>query len=250
MENQNNRDLYAKMEAEQEAYRAELLAMPPEKILNHTWEYTAREDIMDAVYNEVLPENQVRALLKSPSPLADVLKEYRDLDVSNDDILAAVENAANLHLEPPLYLNSADFASRHGELEAYAASWKANEACVYQIEKAIDCNYHDNHFEVRTAMETVLKKCRPERVQLVLANQVKSFSWDKRYSSQNRVWANTIDTTALDLCGPKVYMNVHPGLVDMFISAFRREVMEQGKAQKTAAPAQRKPPERSDDFEL
>lgn len=39
-----NTALYEKMFAEQEKYRAWLLSQPPEEILNHTYEYTMRED--------------------------------------------------------------------------------------------------------------------------------------------------------------------------------------------------------------
>ncbi len=41
-----NTALYEKMFAEQEKYRAWLLSQPPEEILNHTYEYTMREDIL------------------------------------------------------------------------------------------------------------------------------------------------------------------------------------------------------------
>ena len=47
-----NTALYEKMFSEQETYRAWLLAQPPEEILNHTYEYTVREDIlMSLEYN-------------------------------------------------------------------------------------------------------------------------------------------------------------------------------------------------------
>ena len=41
-----NTALYEKMFSEQETYRAWLLTQPPEEILNHTYEYTVREDIL------------------------------------------------------------------------------------------------------------------------------------------------------------------------------------------------------------
>lgn len=65
-----NTALYEKMFSEQETYRAWLLAQPPEEILNHTYEYTVREDILMSLEYNSLPNTQVRALLKSPSPLA------------------------------------------------------------------------------------------------------------------------------------------------------------------------------------
>ena len=61
MSNQElNTALYEKMFAEQEIYRKWLLTQPPEKILNHTYEYTVREDILpkqEAIWagvNEIL----------------------------------------------------------------------------------------------------------------------------------------------------------------------------------------------------
>ena len=42
-------ELYEKMRAEQEQYRNYLLGQRPEEILNHTWEYTMREDMVMAM---------------------------------------------------------------------------------------------------------------------------------------------------------------------------------------------------------
>lgn len=61
-----NTALYEKMFSEQETYRAWLLALPPEEILNHTYEYTVREDILMSLEYNSLPNTQVQALLKSP----------------------------------------------------------------------------------------------------------------------------------------------------------------------------------------
>ena len=71
-----NTALYEKMFSEQETYRAWLLAQPPEEILNHTYEYTVREDILMSLEYNSLPNTQVQALLKSPSPLADVFAAW------------------------------------------------------------------------------------------------------------------------------------------------------------------------------
>ena len=61
-----NTALYEKMFAEQESYRAWLLSQTPEEILNHTYEYTVREDILMSLEYHDLPDGQARALLKSP----------------------------------------------------------------------------------------------------------------------------------------------------------------------------------------
>ena len=41
-----NARLYEKMKAEQDKYRDRLLHQEPSEILNHTYEYTMREDIV------------------------------------------------------------------------------------------------------------------------------------------------------------------------------------------------------------
>ena len=49
MSNELNTQLYEKMEAEQQHYREWLLSQPPNEILNHTYEYTMRQDILMAM---------------------------------------------------------------------------------------------------------------------------------------------------------------------------------------------------------
>lgn len=74
------------MFAEQETYREWLLSQPSEEILNYTYEYTVREDIILSMeYNDLL-DGQVKALLKSPSPLADVFRdwEHKETDYMED----------------------------------------------------------------------------------------------------------------------------------------------------------------------
>lgn len=53
-----NKALYQKMFAEQETYREWLLSRPSEEILNHTYEYTVREDIWQTVADRAKSEVQ------------------------------------------------------------------------------------------------------------------------------------------------------------------------------------------------
>lgn len=69
--------LYDKMKAEQDKYRDWLLSQLPEEILNHTYEYTMREDIVMCMEELELSPKQAKALLRSPCPLDDVYKELR-----------------------------------------------------------------------------------------------------------------------------------------------------------------------------
>ena len=72
--------LCEKMRVEQSAYCLWLTAQPPEEILHHAYEYSVREDIILATEEMNLTPAQVRALLKSPAPLADVYKDFSKLE--------------------------------------------------------------------------------------------------------------------------------------------------------------------------
>ena len=88
--------LYEKMKAEQDKYRDWLLAQEPAKLLNHAYEYTIREDIVMAMEELELTPKQAKALLKSPCPLDDVYKEFRDREVEHmDNIRDSIETRAD-----------------------------------------------------------------------------------------------------------------------------------------------------------
>ena len=84
---QLNTALYEKMFEEQETYRGWLLSQPHEEILNHTYEYTVREDILMALENNDISDEQATALLKSPAPLGDVFKDFENRETGYMDIV-------------------------------------------------------------------------------------------------------------------------------------------------------------------
>ncbi len=95
-----NTALYKKMFAEQEKYRAWLLSQTPEEILNHTYEYTTREDILLCMEDEEISAKQALALLALPDPLNTVFKEYdRLLNSHMLDISEAISQRADMEIE-------------------------------------------------------------------------------------------------------------------------------------------------------
>lgn len=86
-----NTALYKKMSAAQERYRAWLLSQTPEEILNHTYEYTMREDILLSLEFNDVSAKQAIALLALPDPLAAVYREYDRMDTGHmEDISDAI----------------------------------------------------------------------------------------------------------------------------------------------------------------
>lgn len=250
MEQENLNKLRQIMRAEQEAYRAWLLEMPPEEILKHTWEYTAREDILMALYGWEPSKEKTAALLKSSSPLADVVKEYRDQDVDNEQIIAALEDAAKLNMEPPVYKNTLDYAVEHKELTAYWDSKRCYEQCVIALDKAIDDKQNCSHWDLKTVVQDMTRLFSVERITNLLANAATAQEWDFCYSHSNKEWARHIDTGIESSMRKRLVPLSHPAVIDSLISTFRREVLERGTGEKTAENPQQKPIERCDDLEL
>ena len=84
-----NARLYEKMKAEQDKYRDWLLHQEPSEILNHTYEYTMRENIVMCMEELELEPEKARALLRSPCPLSDVYKEFRDRETEHKKMVSA-----------------------------------------------------------------------------------------------------------------------------------------------------------------
>ena len=81
--------LQAKMAAEQEKFQDWLLTQSPEEILNHTFEYSTREDIVLLMDDIRLSNDDLKILLDSPSPLADVYKILSNTDTGLLDTIQA-----------------------------------------------------------------------------------------------------------------------------------------------------------------
>ena len=92
-----NTQLYQKMYAEQEQYKAYLLTLTPEQILDHASEYICRENILIAMENNDLDNARAKALLRSPTPLAAVYNKYASWEHSRqqEEIWNAVEARAS-----------------------------------------------------------------------------------------------------------------------------------------------------------
>ena len=87
--------LYQRVSAEQVRYRDWLLGQPPGEILNHAAEYTVREDIVIEMSELELSDAQIKALLHSKTPLADVYKEWNKTETHHmEDLRDVIEARA------------------------------------------------------------------------------------------------------------------------------------------------------------
>ena len=235
-----NTALYKKMFAEQEQFKAWLLTQPPEEILNHTYEYSVREDILITLENNDLYDEQAEALLRSESPLADVYKEFskRETDYM-DVVLDSLETCADAEIareqkrreelrNTPVYPYPFEYAAENGEEDKYRQSRKISIACKEAIENAIGDHYADNCLNTAAAVRQVVDVFGYDRTLYVLAVTVQHKERDGRISHNNKEWAKSVPVFADRIDGSAdqnvflVVSQAHPGLTDLFIRGVRK----------------------------
>ena len=79
------RQLYERMVAEQQKYKAWLLEQPPNVILDNACKFTVREDIVMELEVLELTDAQAAALLRSRTPLADVYRAWERTETHHMD---------------------------------------------------------------------------------------------------------------------------------------------------------------------
>ena len=243
--------LYKKFSAEQTEYREWLLKQPPEEILNHSYEYTVREDILMVMEEAELSAAQASALLWKGTTLSDIYKDFTKVETGYMDILRdTVENRADEILKEaealrsaPVYPYPREYAVENDELDKYRLSRKANIACKEAIEQAIGDHYADNRLDTAAAVKQVVDAFGYDRTMYVLAVTVKHKGWDGRISESNKQWAASMPVFEDRIDGSadqNVFLVVdkaHPGLTDLFVREARKA---QARDKETRKPEPKK----------
>ena len=145
-------------------------------------------------------------------------------------------------------------------MEQYNASFQASHACKEAIEQAISSHYSNNRLDAEAAVNDVLERFGPDRVQYVLANTVRHKEWDGRISRDNKAWASAMPLPeGVPQDRPSEYLVVdrcNPGLTDLLLKQVRQLAGEREKpsvreklqkapaAPRRSAPAKKKEAER------
>ena len=84
MTNEELKDkLYSRMNAEMEELEAELLQKPPQVILDRSYEYLSKKNIISVIEcGSEFSNEQLRAMLRMKAPLDELYVEWRDTDCS------------------------------------------------------------------------------------------------------------------------------------------------------------------------
>ncbi len=128
--------------------------------------------------------------------------------------------------EAPIYRETANYAYEADEMEAYRASFAANEKCRDAIEAAITSNYGDNRLDADAAVKSVLEQFSPERVRYILANTIQQKDFDGRIPQPLKEWAKSVEVCP-ENASRFVVDKANPGLTVLFVDAFRQQTEPQ-----------------------
>ena len=214
--------LTEKMTAEFDGYRSWLLKQPPEEILNHAYEYTTKENLLNVLGDTDLKPQQIETLLRSPCPLEDVFKDCSYIDQSdyNYTLKVLIDQRADIEMEKqraiPIYNGTAREAKERGELDKFRASAEADENCKTAIENAIARNYDGSRLNTSAAIREVREQFGEKRLARVTASLIANRPHDGRISPENMKWAEKNATTK------KLSTDrTHSGLLEIFAMRLR-----------------------------
>lgn len=193
--------LTEKMTAEFDGYRSWLLKQPPEEILNHAYEYTTKENLLNVLGDTDLKPQQIETLLRSPCPLEDVFKDCSYIDQSdyNYTLKVLIDQRADIEMEKqrtiPIYNGTAREAKERGELDKFKDSAKADENCKTAIENAIARNYDGTRLNTSAAIREVREQFGEKRLARVTASLIANREHDGRINPENMKWTEKNATT-------------------------------------------------------
>ena len=204
--------LTEKMTAEFDGYRSWLLKQPPEEILNHAYEYTTKENLLNVLGDTDLKPQQIETLLRSCFHI--------DQADYNYTLKVLIDQRADMEMEKqraiPIYNGTAREAKERGELDKFKASAETDDACRVAIENAIARNYDGTRLNTSAAIREVREQFGDKRLTRVTASLIINRPHDERISTENMKWAEKNATTK------KVFTDrTHSGLLDIFAMRLR-----------------------------
>lgn len=138
-------NLFVKMSEELRTFYEWLKTRPPDEILQHSYEYAVKVDIMAFVEQFNMDEDRTRALLSLDFPLESIYKAHNDKGLTTiERMMSTIEDYADgirevhkANAQVPVYPHSEEHANAHGEWEIYQMSTHLDIQCREAIEKAV-----------------------------------------------------------------------------------------------------------------
>ena len=142
-------NLFVKMSEELRTFYEWLKTRPPDEILQHSYEYAVKVDIMAFIEQFNMDEDRTRALLSLDFPLESIYKAHNDKGLTTiERMMSTIEDYADeirevhkANAQVPVYPHSEEHANAHGEWEIYQMSTHLDIQCREAVEKAISDYY-------------------------------------------------------------------------------------------------------------
>ena len=197
------------------------------------------KDSLSSMNLHAIKEKADRYVIVSPACYIarDTLKKYHidflkaGRDIGEDetqkftvtDVQEAVERKQRERetAKDNIYLHSGSFAQEHGELDKYLLSHSLDEECMQAIGQAISDNYADNRLG-KGFEQDLISEYGLERVKHIVTTLIRRSEWDRRYSTENREWANSTAGYEDKSDEKRIYSSAHPGLIDLFADRVRK----------------------------
>ncbi len=154
--------------------------------------------------------------------------DVKDMLIKNiepKELRAYAMQFARVRSFPPIYYESAGYAYDHEEVEAYKTSRTVNGECKTAMEDAIRKNYDGMRLKT-DFIEELVNSFGGKRISYICASTIQESMHDGRYARDNKEWAETIQVNASEEERRAVWLNIHPAVLDGFISSFRKKLKE------------------------
>ena len=126
-----------------------------------------------------------------------------------------------------VYPHTFVYAVRHNEVEDFRRSMKINQKCATKIEQLIQEHYHVDRWSLsKDCIYPALRIFGYDRVSWVLVYYIQKHMLDGRISVDNKAWADSFPILASNFYDEQIYLNSHPGLVDLFTTLLRKKQAE------------------------
>ena len=221
-----------------EVYKADVLSRSPEDIFYENYKihvFTELKDVIDTgTENGYLEKEHYRALYEDRGSILTELyddfigDEYASLNTGTDTAEFIKDYCEHYHksvlheeVKMPVYLQSAQYAIEHGDLDEYRNSRALSEECRDAIDKAISENFDGMRLKDGFIPE-IIEKFGTERVQYILATTVRENLGDGRYSPENKGWSENINVSESQEERRNCCLRSHPAVVDGVVNSFKK----------------------------
>jgi len=142
-----------------------------------------------------------------------------------------------------VYMHSFFESRSRNEVSAYWESLHLNESCARSIEQAINnSNDGNHHYALSTALQAVMSEYSPERINIVLANTLRNKEYDRRFSPENKAWANgiTLPNQPAEY-RTSYFCDTNSAILNGFVNQLRKHEREAATKESVAEKLKEKP---------